>query len=161
MNLFKLIISLASQYRHWFIPIVILCVIIFLKYRITVKDHQITRLNDINEQQNKSIVLLNSHIINRDKVIDELRQNNITNQQALITLNQEQRNLLNAIDEQEIIIERLKNKNETLKKWADTPLPDDLIRLFRRTRTIINSQDYKKYVSDGRSLFIKTQSFNQ
>ncbi|WP_145592172.1 Rz-like lysis system protein LysB [Yersinia bercovieri] len=43
-------------------------------------------------------------------------------------------------------IKRLYRENETLRRWADTPLPDDIIRLRRRP-AIYGAADYRQWLS--------------
>ncbi|AOF14790.1 phage lysin [Yersinia enterocolitica] len=45
-------------------------------------------------------------------------------------------------------IKRLYRENETLRRWADTPLPDDIIRLRRRP-AITGAADYRQWLSES------------
>ncbi|WP_145567269.1 Rz-like lysis system protein LysB [Yersinia aleksiciae] len=48
-------------------------------------------------------------------------------------------------------LKRLYRENETLRRWADTPLPDDIIRL--RQRPALNgAADYRQWLSEGHSM---------
>lgn len=48
-------------------------------------------------------------------------------------------------------LKRLYRENETLRRWADTPLPDDIIRL--RQRPALNgAADYRQWLSEGHSV---------
>ncbi|EPC7928954.1 Rz-like lysis system protein LysB [Yersinia enterocolitica] len=48
-------------------------------------------------------------------------------------------------------IKRLYRENETLRRWADTPLPDDIIRLRQRP-AFTGTADYRQWLSQGHSL---------
>lgn len=48
-------------------------------------------------------------------------------------------------------IKRLYRENETLHRWADTPLPDDIIRLRQRP-AFTGAADYRQWLSQGHSL---------
>ncbi|HDV7158933.1 TPA: Rz-like lysis system protein LysB [Yersinia enterocolitica] len=48
-------------------------------------------------------------------------------------------------------IKRLYRENETLRRWADTPLPDDIIRLRRRP-ALTGATDYRQWLSESHSL---------
>ncbi|MBS0055536.1 LysB family phage lysis regulatory protein [Yersinia sp. KBS0713] len=48
-------------------------------------------------------------------------------------------------------IKRLYRENETLRRWADTPLPDDIIRLRQRP-AFTGATDYRQWLSKGHSL---------
>ncbi|CNF69634.1 putative regulatory protein [Yersinia enterocolitica] len=48
-------------------------------------------------------------------------------------------------------IKRLYRENETLRRWADTPLPDDIIRLRQRP-AFTGAADYRQWLSEGHSL---------
>ncbi|PHZ33982.1 Rz-like lysis system protein LysB [Yersinia kristensenii] len=48
-------------------------------------------------------------------------------------------------------LKRLYRENETLRHWADTPLPDDIIRLRRRP-AITGAADYRQWLSEGHSV---------
>ncbi|WP_145585924.1 Rz-like lysis system protein LysB [Yersinia kristensenii] len=48
-------------------------------------------------------------------------------------------------------IKGLYRENETLHRWADTPLPDDIIRLRRRP-AITGAADYRQWLSEGHSV---------
>lgn len=45
-------------------------------------------------------------------------------------------------------IKRLYRENEALRRWADTPLPDDIIRLRRRP-ALTGAADYRQWLSEG------------
>ncbi|HHE1456984.1 Rz-like lysis system protein LysB [Yersinia enterocolitica] len=48
-------------------------------------------------------------------------------------------------------IKRLYRENETLRRWADAPLPDDIIRL--RQRPALNgATDYRQWLPEGHSM---------
>ncbi|HEN3618051.1 TPA: LysB family phage lysis regulatory protein [Yersinia enterocolitica] len=48
-------------------------------------------------------------------------------------------------------IKRLYRENETLRRWADTPLPDDIIRLRQRP-AFTGAADYRQWLSEGHGL---------
>ncbi|OVZ93414.1 lysozyme [Yersinia kristensenii] len=48
-------------------------------------------------------------------------------------------------------LKRLYRENETLRRWADTPLPDDIIRLRRRP-ALTGAADYRQWMSEGHGL---------
>ncbi|HEI6789841.1 TPA: LysB family phage lysis regulatory protein [Yersinia enterocolitica] len=48
-------------------------------------------------------------------------------------------------------IKRLYRENETLRRWADAPLPDDIIRLRQRP-AFTGATDYRQWLSEGHSL---------
>ncbi|HDL8434638.1 lysozyme [Yersinia enterocolitica] len=48
-------------------------------------------------------------------------------------------------------IKRLYRENETLRRWADAPLPDDIIRLRQRP-AFTGAADYRQWLSEGHSL---------
>lgn len=48
-------------------------------------------------------------------------------------------------------IKRLYRENATLRHWADTPLPDDIIRLRRRP-ALTGAADYRQWLSEGHGL---------
>ncbi|CRY38394.1 Rz-like lysis system protein LysB [Yersinia enterocolitica] len=45
-------------------------------------------------------------------------------------------------------IKRLYRENETLRHWADTPLPDDIIRLRQRP-AFTGAADYRQWLSES------------
>ncbi|EKN3987646.1 MULTISPECIES: Rz-like lysis system protein LysB [Yersinia] len=48
-------------------------------------------------------------------------------------------------------IKRLYRENETLRRWADTPLPDDIIRLRQRP-AFTGAANYRQWLSEGHSV---------
>ncbi|MGP2470717.1 Rz-like lysis system protein LysB [Yersinia sp. 2540 StPb PI] len=48
-------------------------------------------------------------------------------------------------------LKRLYRENETLRRWADTPLPDDIIRLRQRP-AFTGAADYRQWLSEGHSV---------
>lgn len=48
-------------------------------------------------------------------------------------------------------LKRLYRENETLRRWADTPLPDDIIRLRQRP-ALTGAADYRQWLSESHSL---------
>jgi LysB family phage lysis regulatory protein len=132
--------TLVSKYWQYGISLII-AVLLY---------HYISALQTTVSKQSIEITKLNTQLSNRDVVINHLKQKNVINQNALTTLNEEQGMLVDLLDEQEITIERLKNENENLKIWANTALPDDVIRLHSRPKTINNSRDYREHLSESR-----------
>ncbi|MGM7746136.1 Rz-like lysis system protein LysB [Yersinia enterocolitica] len=45
-------------------------------------------------------------------------------------------------------IKRLYRENETLRRWADTPLPDDIVRLRQRP-AFTGAADYRQWLSES------------
>lgn len=74
-----------------------------------------------------------------------------TNSQALATLtaNAEKNSAL--LRERLHTIEALTRENETLRNWAATKLPDDVIRLQQRP-TFSRGEDYRQWLSDNHPL---------
>ncbi|HDL8286606.1 TPA: LysB family phage lysis regulatory protein [Yersinia enterocolitica] len=52
-------------------------------------------------------------------------------------------------------IKRLYRENETLCRWADTPLPDDIVRLRRRP-ALTGATDYRQWLSESHTLPISS-----
>ncbi|ELM3740621.1 LysB family phage lysis regulatory protein [Yersinia ruckeri] len=52
-------------------------------------------------------------------------------------------------------IKRLYRENETLRRWADTPLPDDIIRLRQRP-AFTGAANYRQWLSEGHTLPISS-----
>lgn len=48
-------------------------------------------------------------------------------------------------------LKRLYRENETLRHWADTPLPDDIIRLRRRP-ALTGAANYRQWLSESHAL---------
>lgn len=48
-------------------------------------------------------------------------------------------------------IKRLYRENETLRRWANTPLPDDIIRLRQRP-AFTGAADYRQWLSESHTL---------
>lgn len=48
-------------------------------------------------------------------------------------------------------IKRLYRENETLRRWADTPLPDDIVRLRQRP-AFTGAADYRQWLSESHTL---------
>ncbi|EKN3681964.1 LysB family phage lysis regulatory protein [Yersinia enterocolitica] len=48
-------------------------------------------------------------------------------------------------------LKRLYRENETLRRWADTPLPDDIIRLRQRP-AFTGAADYRQWLSESHTL---------
>ena len=147
MNLLK---QLISRYIHWLLPIAgivtIILLIIFL--------HQ---LNERNEHQEQVINDLKQTIKTNVKTIDTLRQKNSDNQDSLILLRQKSTESQRLIEQQSKQLETLKNENEQLKLWANTPLPNDVIRMYSRSNIIKGSDSYRKQLSESRTMHNPSQ----
>lgn len=50
-------------------------------------------------------------------------------------------------------LKRLYRENETLRRWADTPLPDDIIRLRQRP-AFTGAADYRQWLSEGHGVSV-------
>ncbi|HHH2195320.1 TPA: Rz-like lysis system protein LysB [Yersinia enterocolitica] len=73
------------------------------------------------------------------------------NNQAQAQLRQQIANADQLLAQRNSQIKRLYHENETLRRWADTPLPDDIIRLRRRP-ALTGAADYRQWLSEGHSL---------
>jgi LysB family phage lysis regulatory protein len=68
------------------------------------------------------------------------------NQQLLTTLQQKQRRIHTTLSEREHHLDQLIQHNATLRSWATTALPDDIIRL-RKHLAFTGANDYMEHLS--------------
>ncbi|HHG9959401.1 TPA: Rz-like lysis system protein LysB [Yersinia enterocolitica] len=73
------------------------------------------------------------------------------NNQAQAQLRQQVANADQLLAQRNSQLKRLYRENETLRRWADTPLPDDIIRLRQRP-AITGAADYRQWLSDSHTL---------
>ncbi|EKN6364761.1 LysB family phage lysis regulatory protein [Yersinia enterocolitica] len=73
------------------------------------------------------------------------------NNQAQAQLRQQVASIDQLLAQRNSQIKRLYRENETLRRWADTPLPDDIIRLRQRP-AFTGAADYRQWLSEGHSL---------
>lgn len=73
------------------------------------------------------------------------------NNQAQAQLRQQVANADQLLAQRSSQLKRLYRENETLRHWADTPLPDDIIRLRRRP-ALTGAADYRQWLSDSHAL---------
>ncbi|WP_433915609.1 Rz-like lysis system protein LysB [Yersinia alsatica] len=73
------------------------------------------------------------------------------NNQAQAQLRQQVANADQLLAQRNSQLKRLYRENETLRHWADTPLPDDIIRLRRRP-ALTGAADYRQWLSDSHAL---------
>ncbi|EKN5126420.1 LysB family phage lysis regulatory protein [Yersinia enterocolitica] len=73
------------------------------------------------------------------------------NNQAQAQLRQQVASTDQLLTQRNSQIKRLYRENETLRRWADTPLPDDIIRLRQRP-AFTGAADYRQWLSEGHSL---------
>lgn len=73
------------------------------------------------------------------------------NNQAQAQLSQQVASADQLLAQRNSQIKRLYRENETLRRWADTPLPDDIIRLRQRP-AFSGAADYRQWLSEGHSL---------
>ncbi|GAA5113384.1 hypothetical protein GCM10023211_21420 [Orbus sasakiae] len=145
MNLLK---QLINKYVNWLIPVAGIAIILLL-VAIFFMNSVIDSLEKKNLSQSEQIGELKGTIITNNQTIDTLKQKNINNQDSLILLRQKNEQSQVLIDEQSKQLARLTNENEQLKLWANTALPDDVIRLYSRPYTIKGSDHYRKLLSEG------------
>jgi LysB family phage lysis regulatory protein len=70
------------------------------------------------------------------------------NNQAQARLRQQVANADQLLAQRNSQLKRLYRENETLRRWADTPLPDDIIRLRQRP-VLTGAADYRQWLSEG------------
>ncbi|MBX9474145.1 Rz-like lysis system protein LysB [Yersinia enterocolitica] len=70
------------------------------------------------------------------------------NNQAQAQLRQQVASTDQLLTQRNSQIKRLYRENETLRRWADAPLPDDIIRLRRRP-AITGAADYRQWLSES------------
>ncbi|EPD1595146.1 Rz-like lysis system protein LysB [Yersinia enterocolitica] len=74
-----------------------------------------------------------------------------TNNQAQAQLRQQVASADQLLAQRNSQIKRLYRENETLRRWADAPLPNDIIRLRRRP-AITGAADYRQWLSESHIL---------
>ncbi|MBP1005608.1 LysB family phage lysis regulatory protein, partial [Serratia fonticola] len=83
--------------------------------------------------------------------LTELEGRTRSNERAQVLL-REQRDTAEALaSRRNQTITRLLNENEALRRWYQSPLPDDVIRLHRRPR-FATPDDYLRWLSEGQQL---------
>lgn len=83
--------------------------------------------------------------------LTELKTRAHSNERAQVLL-REQRDTAEALaSRRNQTITRLLNENEALRRWYQSPLPDDVIRLHRRPR-FATPDDYLRWLSEDRQL---------
>lgn len=150
MNLLK---QLVSKYINWLVLVVCAVVIITMLVTIVLMNNSINKLEEKNQEQSQKIGELKGTITTNNKTIETLKQKNSQNQDSLILLRQKNEQSQTLIDEQSKQLARLKNENEQLKLWANTTLPDDVIRLYNRPYTIKGSEHYRKFLSESGTVY--------
>ncbi|MBT0719417.1 LysB family phage lysis regulatory protein [Rosenbergiella epipactidis] len=121
-----------------------LVALLFISWRL----HEAHHIIGLQQQDLKS---------NKEKIADKNSQLialsilTETNSQALaaLTANAEKNGVL--LRERLHTIEALTRENETLRNWAATKLPDDVIRLQQRP-TFTRGEDYRQWLSDNHPL---------
>ncbi|MFV8800743.1 Rz-like lysis system protein LysB [Yersinia sp. LJYL362] len=73
------------------------------------------------------------------------------NNQAQAQLRQQVANADQLLAQRNSQLKRLYRENETLRRWADTPLPDDIVRLRQRP-ALTGATDYRQWLSESHSL---------
>ncbi|ELI7919335.1 LysB family phage lysis regulatory protein [Yersinia enterocolitica] len=73
------------------------------------------------------------------------------NNQAQVQLRQQVAGADQLLAQRNSQIKRLYRENETLRRWADTPLPDDIIRLRQRP-AFTGAANYRQWLSEGHSV---------
>ena len=73
------------------------------------------------------------------------------NNQAQAQLRQQVANADQLLAQRNSQLKRLYRENETLRRWADTALPDDIIRLRQRP-AITGAANYRQWLSESHTL---------
>lgn len=85
-------------------------------------------------EQEKNGMLLQQKT-ERDTLIHQLQQIEADNQKRLIQLGTENRRIAHTLAQREAYLEQLHHHDPHIQSWADTPLPDAIIRLRNRPAT--------------------------
>lgn len=87
----------------------------------------------------------------RDDVIARMRQDAATHAQQQARLDRAHTAIASKLDAIRLENRRLTDENATLRAWADTPLPDDVVRL-QASPALTGADDYVEHVPDGETV---------
>jgi len=87
----------------------------------------------------------------RDTVITALKETAARNSKAAIKLQTAHDRIAATLTERESHIESLIHDNATIRRWADTPLPDAIVGL-REHPAITGADDYRQRLSNAHPL---------
>ncbi|HHL4079612.1 Rz-like lysis system protein LysB [Burkholderia sola] len=87
----------------------------------------------------------------RDGVISRLQQDAAGRAQQQARLDRAQTAIASKLDAIRLENRRLTDENAALRAWADTPLPDDVVRL-QASPALTGAGDYVEHVPDGETV---------
>ena len=85
-------------------------------------------------------------ITDRDSIIDTLNATAAKNRKALNALQVQRDGIAATLSTREQQIKKLQYENSTIRHWAESPLPDAIVRLRQRP-ALIGSDAYRQWLS--------------
>lgn len=110
-------------------------------WRLNNAGHTIETQETALKSKNQELAKKNSQLIG----LSILTETNSREQTRLYAAAEDTRSLLH---QRQNRIEELKRENDDLRRWADTLLPSDVVRLRERT-TLIGGAAYREWLSKG------------
>jgi LysB family phage lysis regulatory protein len=109
------------------------------------------RANSRLEAANESISTLKRDLKDSGLALDELKASTARNERAQVVLRGQISAAHQLATRRNQTITRLLNENETLRRWYQSALPDDVARLHNRPE-FATPDDYLRWLSEGQQL---------
>lgn len=90
-------------------------------------------------------------IADRDSIIDTLKATDASNRKALHALQVQRDGITATLSTREQQIKKLQHDNQAIRHWAESPLPDAIVRLRQRP-ALIGSDAYRQWLSTSDTL---------
>ena len=114
---------------------------------------------DLSAEQQKNVALI-QRIADKNSTIQQLQGAEANNKKRLAQLQTENQRINTTLAERETLIERLQHDDPQIQPWADTPLPDAIVRLRDRPASNGASDTYPKLPDHQPLLPASSQSEN-
>ncbi|MGV8924805.1 MAG: Rz-like lysis system protein LysB [Ewingella sp.] len=102
-------------------------------------------------QANQDVALLNTALTANAQALEELRTSGQRNERAQVVLRQQLAEAGTLAARRHQTITRLLNESETLRRWYQSALPDDVARLHARPE-FATPDGYLRWLSEGQQL---------
>ncbi|SLM62401.1 MULTISPECIES: Rz-like lysis system protein LysB [Dickeya] len=128
-----------------------IALMVLLSIATGVQSWRLYHARQLNEQQAQTLKLQGTALEERAHQLTTLAEQAARNNLEQARLQEITADTQAALSERQKYIARLQRENDALKRWADTALPDDIIRLHQRP-AFSGARAYREWMSENNPL---------
>lgn len=131
--------------------LLLIALFMLLSLAIGVQSWRLHHAQQLNEQQAQTLTLQSADLEARTHQLTALAAQAEQNSVEQAKLRENAADIQAALSERQHYIVGLQRENDALKRWADTALPNDIIRLHQRP-ALSGANAYRQWLSENNAL---------